>query len=418
MVTENGQGVVQPGDSNNNCTEQKKNAKVATVKGYKEQAETIFNKIKSRLYRDIRIFRICLCKNLVRISLYIAPLLLFFSLFDFTKTSLLFTERTGINYIASYCLYIVVIELARKLHANTKKSTHARHVFNQSFVYFPLALFLFTASYALYSGGSEVFGVQPAEQRQAFVQEIDKFLNTYKTQCTQASVSTKEQHQCIENYLNATLFADVKLIQEKYGDASNSYSIIAIMTGFFGVLMTVLVIYFSLSGRELLEHKLAEAEKVIKTTSDTSQLANDASYAAKAASELANAASIKANEASSAANAASDKANEASSAANAASDKANEASSAASAASDRANEASSAATTAAATANEVALAANAAAAEALSTANSVKEMVSKLNNDVTDMKKNSYVVQSQGKNKTKEGIGAETPTNKSDDKSS
>jgi hypothetical protein len=274
MVTENGQGVVQSGNSKE--TQQQKIAKAAEVKENKEQPETTFD------------------KNFVRICLYVIPIALFFALFDFSNISSLVTGSTGINYVACYGLYIIVIELARKLHTDDKESTHARHVFNQSFVYFPLALFLFTASYALYSAGSEVFGVQPAEQRQAFVQEVDKFLDTYKAQCTQASASTKEQHQCIESYLNATLFADVKLIQEKYGDASNSYSIIAIMTGFFGVLMTVLVIYFSLSGRELLEHKLQKSdelmddlkgtmkntkesiEKAIKKAEDASTQAGDA----------------------------------------------------------------------------------------------------------------------------------------------
>lgn len=398
MATDNAQSAVQ--SRYNNEIQQQNNTKAATDEKNKKQAETTFD------------------KNFIRICLYIIPVALFFALFDFSNITSLVTGSAGINYAACYSLYIVLIELARKLHSDSAVSTRARHVFNQSFVYVPLSLFLFTASYALYSAGSEVFGVQPAEERRAFVQEVDKFLNTYKTQCAQASASTKEQHQCIENYLNATLFADVKLIQEKYGDASNSYSIIAIMTGFFGVLMTVLVIYFSLSGRELLEHKLAEAEKVIKTTSDTSQLANDASYAAKAASDAAKAASDVANTASELANAASTKANEASTTATAAAASANEASSTATAAAATANETSSKAATAAATANEVAFAATAAAAEALSTANSVKEMVSKLNNDFSDMKKASYFVQTQAKNETREGIGAGTSTDKSADKSS
>lgn len=284
MAMDGAQGLVQPSSNNNNETEQEN---IEGTSGKKKEddksEETLFDKI------------------FIRICLYVIPVLLFIALPNITKTISLLTGSTEINYLACYGLYIVVIELLRKIHTTADNSTRALHVFNQSFVYVPLSLFLFTASYALYSAGSEVFGVQPAEQRQAFVQEVDKFLATYKAQCTQASVSPQEQHQCIESYLNATLFADVKLIQEKYGDASNSYSIIAIMTGFFGVLMTVLVIYFSLSGRELLEHKLQKSEELMdelkSTIKNTKKGVADAIKIAAKASELATEASKAATDA-------------------------------------------------------------------------------------------------------------------------
>lgn len=205
-------------------------------------------------------------KPSVQFGLYLLPIIIFFILFDVTIYDKLLTSFTWVNYVAGYIFYLVMIEFARLMHSNKNDATRAKNAFNQLVVYFPLSLFLLTASYALYMAGSEVFNVEPLAKQHLLQAETHKYLEQYKTECENAKQSSQEQLNCVQKYLDGSIFAQLDDLKEKYENTSNSYSIIAIMTGFFGVLMTVLVIYFSLSGREVLQDKLDKSEALMKKT--------------------------------------------------------------------------------------------------------------------------------------------------------
>lgn len=123
-------------------------------------------------------------------------------------------------------------------------------IFIAILVYVPLSMFLASSAYILFTGSADLFGTRSQQESILALKEFDKELINYRNICLKELQGDETKKECIENYLSNTLFSKVSILEGGYSDVSNSFNTIAIMTGFFGVLMTVLIIYFSLTGRE------------------------------------------------------------------------------------------------------------------------------------------------------------------------
>ncbi|QBL10443.1 hypothetical protein E0Z06_13340 [Rheinheimera sp. D18] len=130
-------------------------------------------------------------------------------------------------------------------------------------VYAPLFVFLIIAIITLGKGSIEVFGIKSNSSDITQLESFRSALDDYRKECFSAKDPLTKNSFCTEDYLNNELFIKIKSLEDRYSDLGNSYSTIAVMTGFFGVLMTVLVIYFSISGKEAIQLKLDATEKIL-----------------------------------------------------------------------------------------------------------------------------------------------------------
>lgn len=132
-------------------------------------------------------------------------------------------------------------------------------------MYLPLFLFLSLAIIGLFKSSIDVFS---APSNFEYIERLASFKQAAEQYRENCLVKGGVENKCIENYLNDELFAEIETLNSRYADLGNSYSTVAIMTGFFGVLMTVLIIYFSLSGREAIQLKLDATENLLAGASD------------------------------------------------------------------------------------------------------------------------------------------------------
>lgn len=125
----------------------------------------------------------------------------------------------------------------------------------------PLALFLLAGTVVLILMSYHVFISGSIDEHNKLVDRVNVELKEYKVECLKLQSSGKEIN-CVEDSLKNAIAAKLIILDEKYSDLSSSYSVIAIITGFFGVLMTVLVIHFSLVGKEEYNQKIKSLKSI------------------------------------------------------------------------------------------------------------------------------------------------------------
>lgn len=191
--------------------------------------------------------------------LFCLPLLLLAWLFS-EEYYLAYAEQNTLTWLIKPIIFLLIYGLSFHLFFSwiyervRAKFDDSAHFLNYAIIYIPLCLFLMSAASALYKGSSEVFAISPAVEREAMLKAINTELLTYKSKCS--TTATAEHAACVEQYLTDSLLARLMLLEDRAQGFANSYSVIAIMTGFFGVLMTVLIIYFSIAGKEAIQQKL------------------------------------------------------------------------------------------------------------------------------------------------------------------
>lgn len=191
--------------------------------------------------------------------LFCLPLLLLAWLFS-EEYYLAYEQQNSLTWLIKPIIFLLIYGLSFYLFFSwiyervRAKFADSAHFLNYAIIYIPLCLFLLSAASALYKGSSEVFAISPAVEREEMLKAINTELLTYKSNCS--TTAAAEHAACVEQYLTDSLLARLMLLEDRAQGFANSYSVIAIMTGFFGVLMTVLIIYFSIAGKEAIQQKL------------------------------------------------------------------------------------------------------------------------------------------------------------------
>lgn len=196
----------------------------------------------------------------VKCLTFLLPILIFFLLSSFPDSDY-FNEQGILKLVIGFISYTIAFYISYDFFlAKIKQDSH---FISHTIVYVPLCVFLLSGSYALYKGSLEFLDDERGLYKNSVISEARQLAADYIENC-QKNLPNEMHEQCIGRYLTNNLSSDVANLKARHDDLSNGYSVIAIITGFFGVLMTVLVIYFSISSKEEIVRRVTAAEEKIE----------------------------------------------------------------------------------------------------------------------------------------------------------